>query len=365
MKIKTVRPIALSIPVRYAGKPLQLAGAPWRNQEIVLVEIRTESGAVGYGEAYCIVAGIRNALVSLVNDMIAPLLVGQNAADIAGVVTGLQRSVQPFGRYGLMMAAVSGVDIALWDIAGKVANQPLSRLLGGYQEALPSAASLVRTGDASELARKIEEAMAAGYKAVKIHENDLGCIAAARSAAGPDTRMSVDINCSWDLPYAQKALSIIGEARPYFVEDPIWPPENLKGLARLRAQSGLLIATGGTSCTAWEFQNIFDADAADFCQPSVTVVGGVTEVQKIAHIARTRNVALSLHTPYFGPGLLASLHLAAAYGMTNEFERPFYALEADPYGGQFLARAGASRVPKGPGLGADPDPAVIERYAVN
>src|SRR5262245_14447253 len=116
MKITRVEAIPVSLPVRGLGGKVTYAGQAWTSQQIVLVRVETDADLVGYGEAYSIIPGLRRALVAVVEDMIAPIVVGANWADIAGVVGTVQKTLHAFGQYGIAMAAISGLDIALWDI---------------------------------------------------------------------------------------------------------------------------------------------------------------------------------------------------------------------------------------------------------
>ena len=159
--------------------------------------------------------------------------------------------------------------------------------------------------------------------------------------------------------------------RPYdlhWLEEPIFPPEDYRALARLQAESGVDLACGENACTAFEFRRLLAAGAARYVQPSVTKLGGVTEFLKVLALAEAAGVTVMPHSPYFGPGWLATLQLAAAMPLAGRpggpwIERFFTRLEATLYPGLVSpVDGGGFRIPGGPGLGAEPDPDVVREY---
>ena len=166
-----------------------------------------------------------------------------------------------------MFYALSALDIALWDIAGKAAGVSVSRLLGGARTDLPCYASLVRFSD-PELARAgVRQALDCGFRAVKIHETALPVIRAAREESGAEVELMVDANCAWTLNEARFKAAELEEARLKWLEEPVWPPENYDGLAQLRARSPVPIAAGENVSTLMDFGRIMAAAAVDFIQP--------------------------------------------------------------------------------------------------
>jgi L-alanine-DL-glutamate epimerase-like enolase superfamily enzyme len=149
----------------------------------------------------------------------------------------------------------------------------------------------------------------------------------------------------------------------HWLEEPIFPPEDFTAIARLRAGTGVPMAAGENNCTSFQFRDMFAAGAVDYAQPSVTKVGGVTEFLKVANLADAAGVTLMPHSPYFGPGFLATLHLLAAHGGPGGMiERYHLDLEASLYGELVTPVDGGFVVPTGPGLGRDPDPDVLKTY---
>ncbi len=150
----------------------------------------------------------------------------------------------------------------------------------------------------------------------------------------------------------------------YWLEEPIFPPENFAALADLQRRAGIPLAAGENASTAFEFRAMFAAGAVTFGQPDVIKVGGITEFLKIAALAETSNVTLMPHSPHFATGWLATLQLMAALPDTGLIERLYVTPEASLYGDLIEPVKGQFRLPEGPGLGPDPDPDVIKTYTV-
>lgn len=148
----------------------------------------------------------------------------------------------------------------------------------------------------------------------------------------------------------------------FWLEEPIWPPEDMDALAELRRGSPMPIAAGENAGSAVQFAQMFAAGAVDYAQPSVTKIGGVSELRQVMALAEAANVSLVPHSPYFGPGLLATLQVLAAVPQETLVERLYVDLEASLFGDFINAREGMMTVPDGPGLGCDPDASVIRRF---
>ena len=174
----------------------------------------------------------------------------------------------------------------------------------------------------------------------------------------------MDTNCPWTVDEALAIAAGVREYGLYWFEEPVWPPEDYPGLARVRRECGIPLSAGENAATYTEFVAMFDAGAVDYAQPSVTKIGGVSEMMRIAKLARDRGVTLVPHSPYFGPGLLATLHIAATFEHESMIEYSFADLGANPLAGANEVVNGRIQLPQGPGLGRDPDPEVLARYRV-
>jgi L-alanine-DL-glutamate epimerase-like enolase superfamily enzyme len=174
----------------------------------------------------------------------------------------------------------------------------------------------------------------------------------------------VDMNCPMDGPTAIAFAQSCREAKPMFLEEPVWPPEDFATLAEVRAKGGLDIAAGENACTVHQFRQMMNAGAVSHAQPSVTKVGGITEFLNVAALADERGVNIVPHSPYFGPGLLATLQLLAL--RDNGFVEMFYMKRAACLwrGGVDVDANGDVEIPPGPGLGYEPDIQVMEQYRV-
>ena len=362
MKIAKLSTISLKVPFTFGGAPTGYGGRNWTTNNILLVKVETDNDITGWGEAFCY--GCGDAVKGALDSMIAPVVVGKDARDIAKLSYELQQALHLFGRYGITIFALSGLDIALWDIAGKAANLPLHRLLGSSgQDSLPAYASLLKYRDREKVAARTKLAVQQGYRHIKLHETEEPEVKAAREAAGHDVKIMVDTNCPWT---PEEARHMTLKLRPYdlhWLEEPIFPPEDFAAIARLRAGTGVAMAAGENNCTAFQFRDMFAANAVDYAQPSVTKVGGISEFLKVATLADAAGVTLMPHSPYFGPGFLATLQLGAARGQRGGMiERYHMELEASLYGDAIDPVNGAFKVPQGPGLGREPDPDVIKTY---
>jgi L-alanine-DL-glutamate epimerase-like enolase superfamily enzyme len=361
MKIAAVDAILLRIPYRQSGPPTGFGGKIWTTLDTLLVRVGTDQGVTGWGEAfgYNVNAGTKATIETL----IAPLCLGRDPTAIAELMADLQKTLHFFGRGGPVTYGLSGVDIALWDIAGKCAGLPLHRLLGGpARRQLRAYASLMRYGDPAATAKLGAEAVGRGYRHVKLHEITLAPVASAREAMGLEPALMVDTNCPWSLAEARRMADAMAPHGIYWLEEPIWPPEDMAALAELRRTSPMPIAAGENAGSAQHFAQMLAAGALDYAQPSVTKIGGVSELRKVIELAEAAHTSVAPHSPYFGPGLMATLHVLAAAPREMLVERLYVDLEASLFGDYVDARDGMMTVPEGPGLGVEPDPAVIERY---
>jgi L-alanine-DL-glutamate epimerase-like enolase superfamily enzyme len=359
MKIIAAESILLTIPYRTSGGLQSIAGRPAAGLNILLLRIETDEGVTGWGEAFG--HGVSPATKTAFDTLVGPILIGRDPSDIDATMHHLQQTLHLFGRSGPVIYALSGIDIALWDIAGKVAGKPLYRLFGGAARPMPAYASLLRCSGPDAVARSCEASLAQGYRLIKLHEITVEAVKAARGAVGPGVPLMVDTNCPWSLDEAVAMAQALRPFDMYWLEEPVWPPEDHAGLAKVRA-AGAVIAAGENAAGLIEFRRAFELGALDVAQPSVTKIGGISEMHRIIALGQEFGVRVVPHCPYFGPGFIASLHLTAALPADTPVERLAVDLEASPMGDWVDAKNGEMRVPQGPGLGADPDPALIARY---
>jgi L-alanine-DL-glutamate epimerase-like enolase superfamily enzyme len=175
----------------------------------------------------------------------------------------------------------------------------------------------------------------------------------------------VDTNCPWTVPEAVAMARRLAALDLYWLEEPVWPPENVAGLAAVRTQGGIPTAAGENYGTAWDFRRAFEAGAITYAQPSVTKIGGITEMRRVMALADLFGVPVIPHSAYFGPGLIASIHCIAALAPVGLVERFYCDFEENPLGDAIHPRDGHLAVPQGPGLGVDPDPRLLDKLRVS
>ncbi|MBI3043775.1 MAG: mandelate racemase/muconate lactonizing enzyme family protein [Betaproteobacteria bacterium] len=364
MKITKVETLVVNMPMLIEGPVMpKQGGRPRTSMDTLLVRVETDAGVTGWGEGFG--HRIFTATKAAFDSFIGPMCVGRDPTAIGALADELQRNLAGVGRNGPAMYALSAIDIALWDIAGKLAGLPLYRLLGGApRKALPAYASLLRYGEPAAVTQYVERALKRGYRHIKLHEITVPPIQAAREAAGPDVPIMVDCNCPWTVAEAIRMARRLVPFNLTWLEEPVWPPEDHAGLARVRVEGGIPTAAGENAMLP-EFKGLLEAGALTYAQPSVTKVGGVTQMRKVMALADAHGVAVVPHSAYFGPGLIASIHCIAAMpdgGLVERYDADF---AMNPMHGAILPdRDGCLAVPQGPGLGVDPDPAVIEKLRV-
>jgi L-alanine-DL-glutamate epimerase-like enolase superfamily enzyme len=360
MKITRVETVVLNLPMVIDGPTPMLGGRPRTSIDMLLVRIDTDAGVTGWGEAFG--HRIFPATRAAIDTLLGPVCIGRDPGQIAVINDEFQRVLHGVGRNGPTIYALSGIDIALWDIAGKIAGLPLYRLLGGSPRTdLPAYASLLRYGKAEAVAHYTRQALARGYRHVKIHEITVPEIKAARDGAGAGVPLMVDTNCPWTVAEAVEMARRLAPLDLHWLEEPVWPPENLAGLAEVRARGGIATAAGENYGTVWEFRRAFEAGAITYAQPSVTKIGGVTELRRVMTLAETFGVQVVPHSAYFGPGLLASIHCIAAMPTESLVERFYCDFADNPLGDVIHPKHGRIAVPQGPGLGVDPDPRLLDK----
>ena len=361
MKITGLEPFVAALPYEHGGpKPAQ-AGGTWAAMDTLFVRVETDAGIVGWGEAFGFAACPVTA--TALTRIVRPMCLGRDPGDIAGLMADLHRKLHNMSANGPVGFALSGLDIALWDIRGKVERTPLYKLLGGRETgSVPAYASLLRYGSPDLVARNAAAAMARGYRRVKLHETADEAIAAARRECGPETPLMVDTNCAWDFAGATRSGAALRPAS-----------HRLAGGADRAAQRFLRLGAAsrrgaGADRRRRESRQCHGGGRAPgerrvtIIQPSVTKIGGITEMVKVFALARRAGVTVAPHSPYFGPGLVATIHVIAALGEDAACERFYCDLGASPLGGAVDAVDGSMRVPQEPGLGIEVDERVLERF---
>lgn len=359
-RIASVEPIVLKIPFSDGSAGVGIMPTKWTSLDYVLVKVTTDDGLVGWGDGFAYFCAA--PVAAAVRDMVAPVVTGQQADDPAALCLALQHRLHLHGRYGITIFAISALEIALWDLAGKRAGKSVAHLIGGRKrESVPAYASLMRYGDPALVEKFSGKAAAEGYADIKLHEITRETIGAGRKGAGPKVRLTSDINCNWSVAETEAIMPFLKEVDLFWLEEPIFPPEDwdvLKALGRF----GIAISSGENACTAVEFSRLIPA--VTYPQPSVTKVGGISETLKICDIAVAAGKTVMTHSPYFGPGYWATLQIAAARPEIGMIEYLYVTHDAVIDESMPRPQKGQLSIPDLPGIGCTPDPKVIERYRV-
>jgi L-alanine-DL-glutamate epimerase-like enolase superfamily enzyme len=337
-----------------------------------LVAVHTDGGLVGLGSVFANDALVRGAL-----QVLEPLYRDENALEPERVSEKLHQHTFWQGRGGSVTHAISGIDIALWDLLGQATQQPIARLLGGcYRTRVRPYASILME-DPPALADRLLEIKSHRFQAFKIGWGPFGrrnagvdesIVKAARAAVGPDALLMVDAGASdafWPHGYkwALRTAEMLAGYDVHWFEEPL-PPDAMADYVELRRRAPLPIAGGEVLTRRQAFQPWLEAGAFDIVQPDVTKVGGISEERRIAWMAREHGVRFIPHGWNTAVGLAADLQLAAAFPDTDLVEylagSPF--IDAIAAGGWHLDADGMLPISSAPGLGLQLDPDAVAQY---
>ncbi|ALM82727.1 mandelate racemase/muconate lactonizing enzyme family protein [Bordetella sp. N] len=350
--IVSVTCIPMRLPFHHWSPPPLFAGRPRDKLDSALVRVQTEDGTIAWGESYCVEA---RALKAIFETLIEPLARGKDGADET-LLPAMQRTLHNLGRSGPVVHALAGLDIALWDLRAKRAGVPLYELLGGKRrDRVRVYASLLQYyGDADKLDSVTTQALNQGYTEIKLHERTADALAAVRRATGPGVPIMVDTNCAWLPDEAPAAIAAMAPYDPFWIEEPIWTPEDDRALARLQARCGIPLAVGENAANALALERMAEDGVVQYVQPSVIKLG-LTAAWRIAQRCDDGPATCAPQVAFFGPGYLASLHVIAAQRKEVALERLYVELAHVPYGKSVPIENGWVRIPDTPGLGADPE----------
>ncbi len=282
------------------------------HRELVLVEIETDAGISGTG--WCTTAGVGGmAAKALIDAYLAPTLIGDDPRYTERLWRRLWMECHAAGPAGITTLALAALDIAFWDIKAKAVGEPLHRLLGGARAGVPVYASAINLHLTKEqLLAQVKEHLGLGYTAFKLKVGkpdlyeDLDRCKAVRELIGSQGQLMLDANQKWGIGEAIQRCGLLAQASPLFIEEPLLS-DDVHGHRKLRDATGVPIALGEQLCNRYEFWNYVRDDAADFLQPDVWKVGGITEFMKIAALGAAANIDISPHA-----AMEISVHLAAA-----------------------------------------------------
>jgi D-galactarolactone cycloisomerase len=369
MKITEVLTIPLSGATHDTGWP---GGTKADEQMNTLLEVKTDEGLTGIGSVFT-----SQALVEAALELLRPMLIGETGLEAERVAEKLRQMTFWQGRGGSVEHAISGIDIALWDLQGQALGQPVSRLLGGnYRDRIKPYASIL-FDDPPVLRDKLLLQTSRGFRAIKMGWRPFGrvsrkldeqLIKTARETVGDDVELMVDAGGSeqfWphSVSWARETAKMLGDHGIVWFEEAL-RPDDVTGFKELRQTSPVLVATGEVLTRRQAFQPFLTERAVDVIQPDVTKCGGLSEVRRIGWMAQDHGVLLVPHGWNTGVGVAADLALSAAMPVARWIEYqtgvpyiediidPPFRLDAD----------GLLRVPTGPGLGIRLNRDALGRY---
>ena len=367
MKITDVQTIRLRARIPTDGQVFSRSGVR-STRSTTLVRVDTDEGISGFGSA----SGNGELIEVIVGKVIKPLLVGMDPTEIDTIwdKAYVRGGHKEFGTRGIGVVALSGVDIALWDILGKAHGVPLYQLLGGKcRDKVPVYATALYPEEPSKVARRARGFADQGFHGVKIKvgfdlDQDIRIVRAVREELGKDFIVMTDANQGYSVDVALKASDAFADCGAYWLEEPLFV-EDIEGHAILREKSKTPIAVGENLHMCYAFENFIMRGAVDFIQPDVARAGGITEIRKITALAARHKVPVSFHTWGDGVALAASVHLSAALKdcIVMELDYTYNPLREELLREPFKVQSGFLIPPEKPGLGIELNPNALERFA--
>jgi D-galactarolactone cycloisomerase len=345
-----------------------------------VVEVATDEGVTGWGECY----GPAAVNKALIETQYAPRVIGRDPFDVEVVWEDLYNRIKDYGASGFSLTALSGIDIALWDVMGRTVGKPIHKLIGGaHRKELVAYATGLYFTDMDRLVEEaVEEARgyaAQGFQAIKMKIGlgdpalDLRRVKAVREAIGPEVGLAVDANHCFTVPQAIRLGRMMEPLDLLWFEEPI-SPEDHDGYAKVTRALDMAVAGGENDFSRWGFRDIIARKAIDIVQPDVCAAGGISECRKIATLASAFGIECVPHAWGSAIGLAATIQwLAALPDMPPafrpippmlEFEQTPNPLRDDLAKEPIRQLNGIVRVPEAPGLGIEIDREVLARWKV-
>lgn len=297
------------LPPHFCTNPMDVLELPEASMrtftfhEWLLVEIFSDDGQIGLGNA----ALAPQVTEQVIDIYLKPLLIGEDPWDVERLWQHMYRKMMAFGRKGIGMVAISAIDIALWDLMGKSAKQPVYRLLGGRTKArIPVYASRLYSIELTELAAEARRYKDAGYKAMKLRFGwgpadgargmlrNVELVRTVRECVGDEVDVMADAYMGWNRDYAKRMLPLLEPFRLRWLEEPV-TPDDIAGYAELKSYGRIPIAGGEHEFTLYGFKELLDARALDYIQFDTNRVGGLTQARKIAALAEAYSIPVVPH----------------------------------------------------------------------
>jgi D-galactarolactone cycloisomerase len=372
MKITDVQayPLSFAVPPEHQ---VSLGIGRTVKRDAVLVRVDTDAGLTGWGEAHA--GRAPTVIAELIASTLRPLAVGADADDIDGLWARVYRlQLASHGTGAAAALALSGLDMALWDLRGKALNLPLHAVLGAAARAVPAYAGGISFGygSAAALVDEALAAQAAGYRALKLRvgqdvDGDIARVRAVRDACGGAMDILVDANCAYALADARRARGAFESLAVGWLEEP-FPAHDYRSYLALGRSELLPVAAGENHYLRFDFERLADDDVVRVWQPDLSKCGGLTEALRIARLADEHGILVHPHTSVTGLNIAATLHFLAAIPNGGYFEADYS--RHNPLRTALCApvvtvdAAGQCRPPDGAGLGVAIDEALLAHYPV-
>ncbi|HET7401699.1 MAG TPA: mandelate racemase/muconate lactonizing enzyme family protein [Usitatibacter sp.] len=372
LKIADITAIPTSFPLPKEGS-VRLGIGRAIKRDAVIVKVRTESGLVGWGESHA--GRAPGAVAALINTTLRTLVLGMDATDVVGVWNRIySRQLASHGMGAGCSLAMSGLDMALWDIRGKAVGWPLYKLLGGAQRPIPAYAGGVSLGfqDPRDLIAEAKTHIEAGFRAIKLRlgdtvNDDIDRVEAVREAFGEDIEILTDANVGYTLEDARRVMPALEDLGVRWLEEP-FPAHDYRSYATARSFGTVPLAAGENHFTRFEFSRLIEENSVDVIQPDLSKSGGITECLRIAAMASAHKLPVHPHTSMTGINMAASIHFLAAIDNGGYFEGDVSRdnlfrdeLTSKPYE---LAKDGTVRPLEAPGIGVEVDEGFLKAHPV-
>lgn len=370
MKITAITAIPLSFRLDQ-GKTVTMGIGSTTKRDTIIVRVETSEGITGYGEAHP--GRSPGAVVSLIHNTLAPMLIGMKATDVIGVWKRVHR--MQLSSHGVGSGAslgLSGIDMALWDIRGKAAKMPLYELLGGSKRRLPAYAGGISLGyqPKESLAEEAQEYVARGYKAIKLRlgdsaKADIERVLHVRKVLGDDIDILTDANTAYTLADVRRVLPVLADIKAGWLEEPFACNDFSSYREAAKITSLVPIAAGENHYGRFEFAQLREAGAVQIWQPDLSKCGGITEGLAIAAMASAYRIPMHTHSSATGINHAATIHFMAAIENSGYFEAcvsHFNPLR-DMFGTTFEISADGCVEPLDkPGIGLEIDESLFAKY---
>jgi D-galactarolactone cycloisomerase len=367
MKITDVKTIRLRATIPAEGQVFSRSGVR-STRSTTLVQVETDEGVIGIGSA----SGNGELIEVIVAKVLKPLLIGMDPTAIDEIwdKAYFRGGHKEFGTRGIGVVALSGIDVALWDILGKVRGVPVYQLLGGKcRDKVPVYATALYPEEPARVAARARAFADQGFHGVKIKvgfdlEQDIRIVRAVREELGKGFIVMTDANQGYSVDVGLKAAAAFAECGAFWLEEPLFV-EDIEGHATLREKGKMPIAVGENLHTYYAFENFIVRNAVDFIQPDVARAGGITEIKKITALAAKHDVPVSFHTWGDSVALAASVHLSAALRdcIVMELDYTYNPLREELLQEPFKVQNGCLIPPDKPGLGVELNQDALQQFA--